>query len=414
MVSTATCAAAAVMAEPVAHLEEEVESIVEKHQLEEMERQPNVEKEVLEDDIEPELQRIKDEEDAMEAEENNAPRQPDIPVVIPVSVEEAKIEKEVEEIVEVAVQAKPLEAASQPPPPAPVALPAASQRPQPTASTHVKTPDEVEDLPEHEAVEPEELQISPTEEKIVLDLQEKEVEKEVKSPLGLESEGAQEQRELSEVIVSAQQIEEPSEHEEPQPSALKVQIDKLKGVLASVVSYYEDLLKSAKLLQNDKLADDVGLHLEQSINLLSSLDSEADEDEAVLSGVRAGASQTMELVRKCMKLAIELIEAEAEGNKSFMEYLHSEPDLILHCQEIETYCNNLLPSTTQNDQEDKQQEAEIEIDEGKLKYIVLFLERFILTLYLMDLLDFLDAYFRCSSGKRRQRKVDRGARRAKR
>ena len=367
VVSTATCAAAAVMAEPVAHLEEEVESIVEKHQLEEMERQPNVEKEVLEDDIEPELQRIKDEEDAMEAEENNAPRQPDIPVVIPVSVEEAKIEKEVEEIVEVAVQAKPSEAASQPPPPAPVALPTASQRPQPTASTHVKTPDEVEDLPEHEAVEPEELQISPTEEKIVLDLQEKEVEKEVKSPLGLESEGAQEQRELSEVIVSAQQIEEPSEHEEPQPSALKVQIEKLKGVLASVVSYYEDLLKSAKLLQNDRLADDVGLHLEQSINLLSSLDSEAVEDEAVLSGVRAGASQTMELVRKCMKLAIELIEAEAEGNKSFMEYLHSEPDLILHCQEIETYCNNLLPSTTQNDQEDKQQEAEIEIDEGKIK-----------------------------------------------
>ena len=390
VVSTATCAAAAVMAEPVAHLEEEVESIVEKHQLEEMERQPNVIKneEVLEDDIEPELQRIKDEEDAMEAEENNAPRQPDIPVVIPVSVEEAKIEKEVEEIVEVAVQAKPSEAASQPPPPAPVALPAASQRPQPTASTHVKTPDEVEDLPEHEAVEPEELQISPTEEKIVLDLQEKEVEKEVKSPLGLESEGAQEQRELSEVIVSAQQIEEPSEHEEPQPSALKVQIEKLKGVLASVVSYYEDLLKSAKLLQNDKLADDVGLHLEQSINLLSSFDSEAVEDEAVLSGVRAGASQTMELVRKCMKLAIELIEAEAEGNKSFMEYLHSEPDLILHCQEIETYCNNLLPSTTQNDQEDKQQEAEIEIDEGKIKYIVLFMERFLLTLYLMDLLDF--------------------------
>ena len=109
VVSTATCAAAAVMAEPVAHLEEEVESIVEKHQLEEMERQPNVIKhevvEVLDDDIEPELQRIKDEEDAMEAEENNAPRQPDIPVVIPVSVEEAKVEKEVEEIVEVAVQA---------------------------------------------------------------------------------------------------------------------------------------------------------------------------------------------------------------------------------------------------------------------------------------------------------------------
>ena len=98
------------------------------------------------------------------------------------------------------------------------------------------------------------------------------------------------------------------------------------------------------------------------------MDSEAVEDEAVLSGVRAAASQTMELVRKCMKLAIELIEAEAEGNKSFMEYLHSEPDLILHCQEIETYCNNLLPATTQNDQEDKQEEAEIEIDEGNITF----------------------------------------------
>ena len=162
--------------------------------------------------------------------------------------------------------------------------------------------------------------------------------------------GAQEQRELSEVIVSAQQIEEPG---------LKVQIDKLKGVLASVIAYYEDLLKSAKSLGNEKLADEVGLHLEQSINLLSSLDSEAVEDEAVLSGVGDTASQTMELVRKCMKLAIELIEAEAEGNKNFMEYLHSEPDLILHCQEIETYCNNLLP--TKND------EAEVEVEEGEYK-----------------------------------------------
>ena len=76
---------------------------------------------------------------------------------------------------------------------------------------------------------------------------------------------------------------------------------------------------------------------------MSSLDSEAEADEAVLTSVRDTASNTMELVRKCMKLAIELIEAEAEGNKNFMEYLHSEPDLILHCQEIESYCNDLLP-----------------------------------------------------------------------
>ena len=100
---------------------------------------------------------------------------------------------------------------------------------------------------------------------------------------------------------------------------------------------------SAKLLKNEKLSDDVGLHLDQCVNYLSALDSEAEAEEAVLTSVRDTASNTMELVRKCMKLAIELIEAEAEGNKNFMEYLHSEPDLILHCQEIESYCNNLLP-----------------------------------------------------------------------
>ena len=406
MTATATVAAAAVMAEPVAQLEEEVESIVEKHQLEEMERQPNVikhEAEVLDDDIEPELQRIKDDEDVMEAEENNAPREPDIPVVIPASETEAKIEKEVEEVVE-AVQQPPVASTQPPVPVVPVSLPAAAQQPQPTASTHVKTPDEVEDLPEHEAVEPDDLQISPTEEKIVLDLQEKEVEKELKSPQGLESEGnfsfdlwkrgawkfkmwvfiagAQEQRELSEVIVSAQQIEEPG---------LKVQIDKLKGVLASVIAYYEDLLKSAKSLGNEKLADEVGLHLEQSINLLSSLDSEAVEDEAVLSGVGDTASQTMELVRKCMKLAIELIEAEAEGNKNFMEYLHSEPDLILHCQEIETYCNNLLP--TKND------EAEVEVEEGEYKWSVHL--NWIIGVLMGCHIWLLSVYSRTSRGKRR-------------
>ena len=114
VVSTATCAAAAVMAEPVAQLEEEVESIVEKHQLEEMERQPNNvvkhENEVLEDDIEPELQRIKDDEDVIEAEE--AAREPDIPV------EDIEVEK-----VE-AVEAKPIvEAVAPVQPPAPVVQP---------------------------------------------------------------------------------------------------------------------------------------------------------------------------------------------------------------------------------------------------------------------------------------------------
>ena len=47
------------MAEPIHQMEEEVESIVEKHQLEEMERASVAPKDTEEDDIEPELQRIK-------------------------------------------------------------------------------------------------------------------------------------------------------------------------------------------------------------------------------------------------------------------------------------------------------------------------------------------------------------------
>ena len=56
---TASVAAATVMAEPIHQMEEEVESIVEKHQLEEMERASVAPKDTEEDDIEPELQRIK-------------------------------------------------------------------------------------------------------------------------------------------------------------------------------------------------------------------------------------------------------------------------------------------------------------------------------------------------------------------
>merc|ERR1712083_831644 len=60
-------------------------------------------------------------------------------------------------------------------------------------------------------------------------------------------------------------------------------------------------------------------------------------------GTLETCSTTIVLVRKCMKLAIELIETEVEGTKAFLEYLHQEPDLILHCQEIEAFCSNLLP-----------------------------------------------------------------------
>ena len=176
----------------------------------------------------------------------------------------------------------------------------AAETKQVQASKQVKTPDEVEDLPEHEAVEPAELVVinnvevtaqesfEEIEEKIILDQQEKETveEKDVsenkdtkeqiiktddhdqksseennKDEEGdgkitakeaevseeekekelfedndvskedgkekTESEGAQEQRELSEVIVSAQQIPEKSSPEEPDTGKMqKKNLDK--------------------------------------------------------------------------------------------------------------------------------------------------------------------------------------------
>ena len=175
----------------------------------------------------------------------------------------------------------------------------------------------------------------------------------VQSP---ESEGAQEQRDLSEVIVSAQQQLMPekqdedvsAESQEP-PRAVEFygHVIKLRGVLASVISYYEDELESSKSLANDdkNLQNEIGARLEHSIDLLSTLDCHADpSDEKELQKLKNASVLATELVRKCMKLAIELIEAESKDANSFMEYLHSEPDLILNCQEIENFCNNLLPA----------------------------------------------------------------------
>merc|ERR1712173_168307 len=103
-----------------------------------MERASNTQKEAEDlDDIEPELQRIKDEEDIHEQEA----REPDIPVAA-------------------ALPPLPLEGKA-----APIVVPCTAAEVAPTkivgtttTTTHVKTPDEVEDLPEHEAVEPEIIQ----------------------------------------------------------------------------------------------------------------------------------------------------------------------------------------------------------------------------------------------------------------
>lgn len=369
VVSTATCAAAMVMTEPIQQLEEEVESIVEKHQIEEMERTSNAPKETEDDDIEPELQRIKDDEDVHEQEA----REPDIPVAaLPIE----------EKLPEVPAVAKPV-----------------------AATTHVKTPDEVEDLPEHEAVEPEIAtsqdpeaeELSPAEEKkIALDLQEKETveEKEIAEEVqnivleqvdaqpevvqeqtepAEESEGAQEQRELSEVIVSAQQESMPAVKEE-----FKEHIEKLQSVLNNIIAIYEEEMKSSKSINNESLQNDIGDHLEKCIKLLNSLTYDSPPSTEELFNTKRACNSTVELVRKCMKLAIELIEAESEGATSFMEHLHSEPDLILHCQEIEDFCDSKLPkdaveamsaeekhSKEENDGEDKETNEAVENEPGR-------------------------------------------------
>ena len=193
--------------------DEEVESIVEKHQIEAMETSPIDEQahedgqRGIEDDIEPELERIKDEEDDVN---NQGLRVADIPVAQP---EAAAL------VVEPLMVSKDVHKAS---------------------AQHVKTPDEVPDLPEDEVATevlennvPEvENNKSPVkefemEEKIALDLQEKEIQSEkdnkeeekdvrdekeepdesdVKNLLSPESEGAQEQKEVSEMLITAPQV----------------------------------------------------------------------------------------------------------------------------------------------------------------------------------------------------------------
>ena len=208
--TAAVAAVAAVVADNMTGQDEEVESIVEKHQIEAMETSPiddlqpadiqhQYTKEV-EDDIEPELERIKDEEeDAQDI------RIPDIPSDTNQNIQEVEVSAPV--VAKVAVP-KDLDLAE-----------VAHTKPH---VHHVKTPDEVDDLPEHEAVEPDDNLIENDgdvepedepeqeqeieEEKIALDLQEKEQtekKEDDESKKEIESDGAQEQKEVVEVMVAA-------------------------------------------------------------------------------------------------------------------------------------------------------------------------------------------------------------------
>merc|ERR1712203_995577 len=125
--------------------EDDRESIVEKDQIEEMETSPinHHDKDfakVGDDDEDAELQRIKDEE-----EEDNQDRVPDI------GPSEEK--KELDES-----------------PPRELDLEKAAPK---VAYSHVKTPDEVEDLPEHEVVNPDESMLEEIKSEMSYDLEEK-------------------------------------------------------------------------------------------------------------------------------------------------------------------------------------------------------------------------------------------------
>ena len=96
-------------------------------------------------------------------------------------------------------------------------------------------------------------------------------------------------------------------------------MEKLEGVLSTIINMYQDELKICKQIpsssnnsnQSKQLEDDISVELEASINLLSSLDSSADSDSAVvLKATLETCSTTIVLVRKCMKLAIGKGEAQ--------------------------------------------------------------------------------------------------------
>ena len=216
-----TTGTAVVCQEKNGEAEEGVESIVEKHQIEAMETSPLEEQapeevqRAIEDDIEPELERIKDDEDDVN---NQGLRVADIPVAE--GAEQPKNEPD-----EVVVE--------------PLLI---KQEVPKVVSHHVKTPDEVPDLPEDEvATETLDCNIAELndakpsqefemEEKIALDLQEKELQSEkdrneeqsekkdvskvvdVKNLLSPESEGAQEQKEVSEMLIRAPQVASIEEH----------------------------------------------------------------------------------------------------------------------------------------------------------------------------------------------------------
>ena len=80
-------------------------------------------------------------------------------------------------------------------------------------------------------------------------------------------------------------------------SPFQVEAEKLKEVLASVISMYEEELKCSKQISNSDLQNEIGVQLEISNNLLSDFDSEASPDKIVLKNTIGVCTSTIDLVR---------------------------------------------------------------------------------------------------------------------
>ena len=307
--------------------DEEAESIVEKHQIEAMETSPIDEQvvedgqRVIEDDIEPELQRIKDDEDDVN---NQGLRVADIPV----ADGSMQVKNEAAAIV-----VEPVLAATDIPK---------------TATIHVKTPDEVPDLPEDEVatevldsnIPAEHEEQSPVkefemEEKIALDLQEKEIQSEkddkevekdvkdekdvqnecdVKNLLSPESEGAQEQKEVSEMVIAAPQvasIEEKQTEDAPQTNEKETASEGKESpinIQEENQSMLEKNVEKEEILKDDEVINKDGKPL-------------ADEEKETLSKEE---DQTEKAVREVH--SVETCDIKEDQNKDVADAKQDEKD----------------------------------------------------------------------------------------
>merc|ERR1712130_1012290 len=214
--------------------EEDRESIVEKDQIEEMETTPinHHDKDfakVGDDDEDAELQRIKDEEE----EEDNQDRVPDIGP--------SEDKKEADESI-----------------PRELDLEKAAPK---VAYSHVKTPDEVDDLPEHEVVNPDESMLEEIKSEMSFDLEEKiakdESEKEVDVAKKDKSEGSIEalkENEEVEVHIEQKLVQPPEDGKDICDNEEEKVVDKLdnKGMNKSCDKVSEEKQKFEKEEEREK------------------------------------------------------------------------------------------------------------------------------------------------------------------